>query len=103
MTAGKVTGLAARGQLQPALRLLERRLALSSDGRRFKGPPLRERRSGAATWKRLSELPAEDTAAEEAMAEDTMVEDTMAEDAMAEDTMAEANIPPVQLSATARV
>ncbi|MEE2829969.1 MAG: carbamoyltransferase C-terminal domain-containing protein [Myxococcota bacterium] len=74
MTAGKVTGLAARGQAGAALDILRRRLRPSSDGKRFIGPPVAQRRRHSRDWSDLSGLPAADVAAgAQACLEETLV------------------------------
>lgn len=61
MTAGKVTGLAARGNPADAARLLRSRLEATRRG--FRGPGLRARRRGAATWETARSMPIADVAA----------------------------------------
>ena len=63
MNAGKVTGLAARGDADRAIDLLRARLDVSSDGQRFRGPRWRDRRRGAGSLRRIGELSREDVAA----------------------------------------
>ncbi|MCO4770350.1 MAG: hypothetical protein KDA24_10000, partial [Deltaproteobacteria bacterium] len=61
MTAGKVTGLAARGEPAEAARLLRQRLRSRPGG--FQGPPLRQRRREASTWQALRSMRPADVAA----------------------------------------
>ncbi len=63
MTAGKVTGLAARGTPEAAAELLRARLRPRRHGLGFDGPALSERRRHAATWEAARALPAADVAA----------------------------------------
>lgn len=63
MTAGKVTGLAARGEPHEAAQLLRARLRPGPGGESFAGPPLSSRRRGDAVWERARELPPADVAA----------------------------------------
>jgi carbamoyltransferase len=63
MDAGKVTGLAARGESGRAIELLHARLAIADDGRGFRGPRLRDRRRGARGLREVAALRREDVAA----------------------------------------
>lgn len=63
MNAGKVTGLAARGDSERAVDLLRARLAVRSDGRGFQGPPWQGRRRSSGGLRRLAEMKREDVAA----------------------------------------
>ena len=61
MNAGKVTGLAARGEPYEAAALLRARLQARRRG--FRGAAIRERRRSAASWGRIRALPPADVAA----------------------------------------
>ena len=63
MTAGKVTGLAARGRPDDASRLLRTRLRPRADGRGFEGPPLSERHARARVWQQARLMDPADVAA----------------------------------------
>ena len=63
MTAGKVTGLAARGHPDEAARLLRARLRVAPDGRSFRGSRPWERRRGAGSLRDLKGLSPADLAA----------------------------------------
>jgi len=63
MTAGKVTGLAARGDANAALALLQGRLRISEDRRGFVGPAPSQRRRRASDWAALRSHRPEDLAA----------------------------------------
>jgi len=74
MNAGKVTGLAARGDAQAAMELLRARLSIRPDHRGFRGPPKRSRRSGAADLQKLRAHAREDLAAgAQQCLEDTLI------------------------------
>ena len=63
MNAGKVTGLAARGQHEEAAKILRQRLHIAPDRRGFRGPPASERRRSAPHWQALARFSREDVAA----------------------------------------
>ena len=63
MTAGKVTGLAARGQPELAARVLRERLRPSPDRRGFRGPGPLDRRPSSRHWSQLDAFSKEDVAA----------------------------------------
>jgi carbamoyltransferase len=63
MTAGKVTGLAARGKPEQAARILRERLRSSPDRRGFRGPSPLDRRPTSEHWTKLAAFPDEDVAA----------------------------------------
>ena len=74
MNAGKVTGLAARGDPQAAMELLRARLSIRPDRRGFQGPPTRGRRAGASDVQRLKGYSREDLAAgAQQCLEDTLI------------------------------
>ena len=75
MTAGKVTGLAARGCPDEALEILRQRLRISSDQRSFVGSSWKERRLGSSHWRALEEYePADVAAAGQVCLEEALVE-----------------------------
>jgi len=63
LMAGKVTGLAARGDPRVAMPLMEELFSLSDDGTTFVLPPLWSRRRGARLRERLSAFSREDVCA----------------------------------------
>ena len=63
MTAGKVTGLAARGRPEEAARVLRERLRVTPDRRGFRGPGPLDRRGSSRHWAQLDALPPADVAA----------------------------------------
>lgn len=63
MTAGKVTGLAARGQPEEAARVLRERLRPAPDRRGFRGPTALGRRQHSKHWEQLRRFPDADVAA----------------------------------------
>ncbi|MCP4868123.1 MAG: hypothetical protein GY898_05340 [Proteobacteria bacterium] len=74
MNAGKVTGLAARGNPQAAMELLRARLSIRSDRRGFQGPPTAGRRAGAPDVQKLRSYSREDLAAgAQRCLEDTLI------------------------------
>jgi carbamoyltransferase len=74
MNAGKVTGLAARGDPQAAMELLRARLSIRSDRRGFQGPPWRGRRAQADDVQQLRTYSREDLAAgAQQCLEDTLI------------------------------
>ena len=74
MTAGKVTGLAARGEPGEAAQLLAARLRPRPDGRGFNGPPLSARHRGARTWEHARTMrPADVAAGAQKVLEDTVL------------------------------
>jgi carbamoyltransferase len=63
MTAGKVTGMAARGNPEQALRILLQRFRIAPDRRGFRGPSVADRTPQSSHWDQLAQLPKEDVAA----------------------------------------
>jgi len=63
MNAGKVTGLAARGDAGSAIELLRARLAVRPDGQGFRGPRWWDRRRAAGGLRSIAALGREDVAA----------------------------------------
>lgn len=63
MTAGKVTGLAARGNPDAAMAVMRERLRATPDGRGFESASLRDRHSSSRHWRELRRLEKADVAA----------------------------------------
>ena len=75
MTAGKVTGLAARGEPEAALQILRRRLRIGDDRRSFVGPSAAQRWSRSRDWRQLDKLaPADVAAGGQACLEESLIE-----------------------------
>jgi carbamoyltransferase len=75
MTAGKVTGLAARGQPEAALAILRRRLRISEDRRSFVGAHTLQRRRASRDWRALDGLdPADVASGAQACLEEAVIE-----------------------------